>query len=123
MRIIYKSKTTKLTPAIKQYLEHKLAGATQKLLPKSATEDAPILEIEFSRTTKHHHKGDVWRAEANLTIGKRMLRAEEVGEDPHGVIDIVASELAREIKSFKGKYKTKTIRGARTLKGMMKKPL
>lgn len=125
MRTIIKSKKIKLSPGLKTYLEEKLIRQTQKVLGASEGE-LPLLEIEFSRTTSHHHKGNVWRAEANLTLGRRVLRAEQVGEGPHEVIDLVEEELRREIKSFRGKGRTKEIRGARKLKRMMrrgKKPL
>lgn len=93
--------------------------SAKKLLGKQ--EDLPLLEIEFSRTTRHHHKGMVWRAEANLAFGKRLLRAEQTGEDPHEVIDLVREELLREIKSVKEKTKVKEIRGARKIKRMLRK--
>lgn len=125
MRTIIKSKKVKLSPGLKTYLEEKLVLPAQKVLGARKGE-LPLLEIEFSRTTSHHHKGNVWRAEANLTLGRKVLRAEQVGEGPHEVIDLVEEELWREIKSFKGKAKTKEIRGARKLKRIMrqaKKPL
>lgn len=118
MRIIYKSKQTKLTPAIKTYLQDKIVKATNKLLGKD--NESALLEIEFGRTTKHHRKGRIWWAEANLALGKHMIRAEESGENPHEVIDIVASELSREIKSFKEKSQTKNLQGARRVKRALK---
>lgn len=126
MRIVLKSKNVSLTPAIKKYLEDKLIHPAEKLLKTSSDDDATILELELGRTTRHHRKGEVWRAEANLTFGKTLLRAEHDGESPHEVIDVVGAELSREIKAFKAKNKTKEIRGARTLKRMVrrgKKPL
>lgn len=119
MRTTLKGKNTILTPALRVYIEEKLIAPTQKLL-SSHTGDDLLLEIEVSRTTKHHRKGQVWRAEANIQLGKRLIRAEYEGVGPHEVIDVVENELRREITSFKGKSKAKEIRGARKLKGMFR---
>jgi ribosome-associated translation inhibitor RaiA len=56
-------------------------------------------------------------------LGKKVIRAVEDAESPYEVIDMVAEELRREVKSFKGKQKTREIRGARTIKRILKKPL
>lgn len=120
MRIIWKGKNTELTPALKAYIESKLVGPTGKLLAAQEAND-PMLEIEIARTTRHHRKGQVWWAEANLTIGKQLIRAEHSGEDPREVVDLIEDELTREIKSFKGKLKTKQIRGARKIKRLLRR--
>ncbi|MBI4121467.1 MAG: HPF/RaiA family ribosome-associated protein [Candidatus Ryanbacteria bacterium] len=117
MRIIFKGKNTAITPALRVYIQEKLVLPVERL----SVEGATLLEIEVSRTTRHHRKGHVWWAEANLTVGKRVLRAEHDGEDPREVVDLVEEELKREIKSFKGKSKTQEIRGARKLKRLIRK--
>src|SRR3989344_2668477 len=118
MRVILKGKNTDLTPALRAYIEQKIIKPAKQLLAFADASD-PLLEIEIARTTRHHKKGRVWWAEANLKLGKRLIRAEHIGEDPHEVIDLVEEELKREIKAFKGKSKTKEIRGARKLKRMI----
>ncbi len=123
MRTTFKGKNTDLTPALRAYIESKLVRPTEKLVSKSDAKENLLLEIEVSRTTKHHRKGMVWWAEANLKIGKRLIRAEQSGEDPREVIDLVEEELKREIIAYKGKSQTKEIRGARKLKRMMRRPL
>ncbi len=105
---------------MREYLEDKVVRVADRLM---GDDEAAILEIEFALDTRHHRKGEVWRAEANLALGKKVIRAEETGEDPHAVIDALGDELSREIKSFKDKSKTKHIRGARTIKNILKKPL
>jgi len=120
MRVVIKGKNTLLTPPIKKYIEQKLIRPTEKLLGGRAQEDV-LLELELARTTRHHRKGQVWFAEANLKLGKHLIRAEHEGEGAHEVIDLVENELTREIKSFKERSKTKEIRGARKLKRMLKR--
>ena len=123
MRTIFKGKNTELTLALRTYIESKLVKPTEKLISKNDAKENLLLEIEISRTTKHHRKGMVWWAEANLKIGKRLIRAEQSGEDPREVIDLVEEELKREIVAYKGKSQTKEIRGARKLKRLMRRPL
>src|SRR3989344_1795904 len=115
MRVVLKGPRASLTPAIKVYIEEKLIRTINKLLPKNGS-DASLLEIEFERTTRHHRKGYVWRVEANLTLGEKMLRAEAGGEDPREAIDILEEELKREVKKFKGRSKEKERRSGRILK-------
>lgn len=126
MKITYKAAGTSLTPSLKKYIEDKIVRPVKKLFKD---DEAVTLDIEFARTTNHHRKGFIWHAEANLSLGKKMIRAEQEGEDPHTTIDEVGQELLREIKAFKGKSKTKEIRGARKIKrivrsmGSNKRPL
>jgi len=117
MRTIIKGKQTVLTPAIRAYIEAKIVGPTERLIGKGEA----LLEVELTRASRHHRKGNVWLAEANLKIGKKLIRAEEEGEDPHAVIDAVENELLREIKSFKGKKQTTNIRAERKAKSALKR--
>ncbi len=120
MRVQLKGTHTSLTPSIKVYIEEKLVRSVGKLFDKKGA-DLPLLEIEFERTTRHHHKGKIWRVEANLAFGKKMIRAEARGEDPREAVDILEEELKREVKSFKEKSATKERRGARILKKKIKR--
>jgi ribosomal subunit interface protein len=116
MRTIIKGKQTELTSAIRAYIEAKIVGPTSRVVGKG---DA-LLEVELSRVLRHHRKGNIWWGEVNLKMGKTLIRAEEEGDDPHAVIDAVENELLRQIKSFKGKKKTKNIRTARKIKGALR---
>ena len=71
MRTIYKTKNTTLTLALKKYLEDKIEHTTEKLLGLS--DESALLESELALVTKHHRKGDVWRAEANLAFGPSLI--------------------------------------------------
>lgn len=86
-----------LTPSIKDYAVDKVLSLS-KFLP-----EATLTEIELERTTRHHQKGQVWRAEANLHATERLVRAEAYGEDIYGAIDKLKHELKRTLVSFKEK--------------------
>lgn len=78
--------------------------------------ELPLLDIEISRTTRHHRKGRVYYAEAMLTIGKTVLRAEVDDEDIRAACDLLQEELAQEIRRFKGRATAQNRRGAREAK-------
>lgn len=116
MRITIRKKNLDITPALREYMDEKIVRPIGKLLKRAAGYDLPILDMEVERTTQHHRKGDVYRAEANLTIGGHMIRAEAVDMDIRAACDAVHDELAREIKTFKEKNETLTKREGRRVK-------
>lgn len=120
MRVVVKGTHVELTPALNAYIEEKLVASMRKFMDNRDS-SLPLLEIEFERTTRHHHKGKIWRAEANMTFGKIMIRGEAYGEDPHEAIDLLEEELKREVKSFKEKTKTKARTTARDIKRKLKR--
>lgn len=102
-----------MTPALRQYIEAKVVKPVEKLVKRDT---AALLDLEFSRTTRHHRKGKVFRAEANLSFGKSLVRAEAEEEDVRVACDVLKEELGREIGSFKEKRGAKEKRNARRLK-------
>ena len=121
MRVILKGKNTDITPSLRQYINEKITKPAKRYLGKRKEDGAVILELEVGRVTRHHRKGTVWYAEANLSLGGAMLRASHEGENAHEVIDLVEEELLREIKKFKEKNQTRNIRGARKAKRMIRR--
>ncbi len=71
------------------------------IVKKFDTEGAVVLRIEVARTTRHHHKGDVFEAEGNLTLPGKILRATENENDIRRAIDILKHTLHLEIKKYK----------------------
>lgn len=59
--------------------------------------------VEIGKTSKHHLKGDVFRAEAQLHLPKKSLRAEAIHEDLRMAINLVKDELEGEIKKYRGR--------------------
>ena len=101
MKINIKASNLDLTPALNEYLEEKI-GSLSKFLKKYEMEGEVLAQVEVARTTKHHHQGDVFRAEVNLTLPKKVLRGVAEKEDIRTAIDEVKSELQREIVKYKG---------------------
>jgi putative sigma-54 modulation protein len=87
-----------LTDAIKDAVETELA-----LLDPMVERwgDAVSADVEVGKTTQHHHKGEIFRAEVNLQIPGKLLRAEDENEDLYVAIKNVGDTLRRELNKEK----------------------
>ncbi len=108
MKIIIKSTNFELTPAIEDYV-NKRFGTLEKFLGRFESEDISggrsgvEIFVEVGKTTHHHHKGEVFRAEANLYLGKKQLRAEEIDEALFPAVDRASGTLKDQIVAYKEK--------------------
>lgn len=108
MKIIIKATNFELTPAIESYV-NKRFGVLEKFLKRFESEDVPggrsVVEIfvEVGKTTHHHQKGEVFRAEADLRIGRKQLRVEEIDEALFSAIDRASDILKDQIIAYKEK--------------------
>lgn len=100
MNIIIKATNFTLTPAIEEEISEKL-GSIEKYIP--ANTEPLELRVEVALTTKHHQKGDIFRAEANLRIHDDIIRVESDKEELIMAITDVKDELQESIKRYKGK--------------------
>lgn len=111
-----KATNIELTDAIRDYVEKKIDS-----VGKFVKEDVEALaEIEVGKTTHHHHKGDVFRAEINLSIKEKRFRAEAVMDDLYKAIDKIKDEIIEEVKSAKDKRESLFKKGHRKVKAMVK---
>lgn len=76
----------------------------------------PLLDLEFYRRTLRHRKGDVYHAEANLSLGGKMIRARADDENIRAAIDLLEEELGREIQTLRGRSRSLEFRGRRRAK-------
>ena len=120
MKFTLKTTGFSLDEALKRYVDAKLTGVFRKLLKKEHILDATTLDIEIGRTTHHHNKGKVWRAEVNAALPGSFLRCEAAAEDLRQAIDLLSVECAGEIKKYKEKKVSKMKRGARMAKRDLK---
>ncbi len=121
MRIHIQTKNIELSEDIAEYIKEKI-GELDKFIsyPEDGKKEggrSPVEAwVEVGRTTFHHRKGDVYRAEVQLSIGGKSLRAESESEDLKTSITDVKDELQREVKKFKGKKDTIERRSKRIIK-------
>ncbi len=118
MKIIIKTTNIELTPTIDKYIDDKI-GSIDKFLDGM---DRNIIEarVEIGKTTKHHQKGDVFRAEVNLGMPGRLLRSVAHEADLRTAIDRVKEEIQGEVKKYRGKQKVRARKGARRAKNLMR---
>ncbi len=111
MKISLKTTGLDLTPSFQLYVESKL-GSIAKFIKKFDLTGQAELWVEVARTTRHHHKGEVFMAEADLRLPKKILRASEKGEDARAAVDALRTKLHFEIEKYKTKHSPRLNRRA-----------
>ena len=100
MKISIKTTNLDLTPALTQYIEEKI-GSVEKFITRFDAKGLVEAHVEVGRVTRHHHKGNVFRAEVNLRLPRQILRAEDEDFDVRAAIDKVKDRLHREVEKYK----------------------
>jgi len=116
MRITIKATNMDLTDALREYAEQKIRPL-EKLT--SAASDTIHAAIEIGKTTHHHKKGDIFRAEVNFHLAHTMLRAVSVKNDLYSAIDDMKDEISRELSVHAKKDRTLIRRGAQAIKNII----
>ncbi len=99
MKVNIKAKNLKLTPEIKEYVQKKM-----DMLDKYFGDIQVInADFEVERTTHHHNKGEIYRAEANIEVPGELLRVEKTEKVLFKSIDKVKDHLTRSIRRYKEK--------------------
>jgi len=106
-----------LTPAISDYLSKKLS-VLEKFVDKK-TEG--IARIEVGKTTQHHNKGVVFRAEINLEFGGNKFRAVVECDDLYRAIDEMKDEIVGEVIRASKKKRHLLRRGHQKIKDIMRR--
>jgi putative sigma-54 modulation protein len=100
MNINIKASNLEMTEAIKKYIEVKM-GSVEKYLGKSV--QVINFDFEINKSVGGQHKGDIFRAEANLQVPQELLRVEKTEPDLYKAIDKVKDHLELVIKKYKEK--------------------
>lgn len=98
MKIDIYTKNISLDDALRVFIEDKIGG-----LGKYIKGNAVSAKVEIGKPSRHHHSGMVFRAEVNLKVGGKLLRADFMHADLRTAITQVKDELQIQIKKFKGK--------------------
>lgn len=112
-----KATNVELTPAIHDYLNKKIA-AFDKLINKN--DESAALNVVLAKITRHHQKGDIFKAEMNLHISGKVLQASSEEQDIFAAIDLAKDEMMRELKSHKDKRIGILKRGGAKVKQIIK---
>jgi len=116
MKIVIKATNLELNQELRDYIEEKIGGL-EKFAKVFQSENyyngffskgKPRVEVwvEIGKTTRHHQKGDIFRAEAQMRFPGKSLRAESKRDDLKLAITEIKDELQRELKQYKEKAET-----------------
>jgi len=99
MNINIHAKNLELNVPLRAFIEEKMADIEHLC---GETGSAQV-HVEVGIPSHHHNSGSIYYAEANLTIGGQLLRAEATNYDLHSAVVDVKDELKVLIKKFKDK--------------------
>lgn len=91
-----------MTPALHQLIEEKFEGLA-KFLKRWEENSEVLLRIEIAKSTKHHQKGNVFYAEANLDLPGKVLRVEETNFSLEAAVNKLKERLKNELLRLKEK--------------------
>lgn len=113
MKVSIKATNLDLTPAIKKAIEEKIADL-DKFIPHIDSSVEAFVEVAIE--TRHHQKGKIYYAEANIKVPGEIIRAEAREENIYKAINTVSDELQRVLKNYKKRKIAKRERAVRALK-------
>ena len=118
MNINLKATNFELTPAIREYAEKKVNGLEKFI---RITDESVQAWVEVGRTTAHHFKGDVYRAEIQIHIPHygRGVRAEDTRETLNEAIDGAHDKVKLELEKVKDRKISLVRKGARAFKNLI----
>lgn len=129
--MIIRIKTTniELNNALRVWVEEKV-GELERVLGKFADETDTFqqgrekieLNVEIGRTTRHHRKGNVFRAEIQLYLPKKHLRVSSKNIDLRTALIEARDALDRKIRKYKGKRLARARKWARRAKTKLRTP-
>ncbi len=116
MHINIKTTTISLTPAISDYVEKHL-GSIEKFLEN---DPSVKFDLELGKTTNHHKRGDIFRAEIHIVAKDQNIYTSVEKEDLYVAIDLVRDEVLRKLKSIKDKKQSLVRKGGARVKNIIK---
>jgi ribosomal subunit interface protein len=116
MNINIKTTNITLTEAISDYTSKRLVAITNFFEGDSTA----LCNVELGRTTHHHNKGDIFRAEIHIVAKNKDLYASSEESDLYKAIDMVRDEMLREVRSGKEKKLSMLRRGGAKIKEIIK---
>ena len=118
MNITIKATNMELTPAIREYAESRVSSLEKFI--KNKDPEGVHAAVEVGKTTNHHKNGDIYRAELHMRSGGLDVFAFSEKEDLYAAIDDMRLDAARKLNDTKDRKYTLFIRGARSVKKMIK---
>ncbi|HJL55742.1 MAG: ribosome-associated translation inhibitor RaiA [Candidatus Pacebacteria bacterium] len=111
-----KTTNIELTPEISDYLDKRLQSI-EKLIDRQDT--SAMFDVEIGKTTEHHQSGNIFRAEINLHVAGKQMRASAEEATLFNAIDKVEKETMKELRRFKGRQRRLLRKGGIAMKAFM----
>ena len=118
MNIIIKGTNLELHNDLKDYAEEKIGGLKKFMEGIDLGGNRVIARIELAKTSQHHQQGDIYKAEVNLDLPKKMFRSVVESDDIYKAIDDVKDELRIMINDYKTEKVGRSRRGRRLIKDL-----
>lgn len=118
INIHMKGSNIDLTPAITEYVFKKMQIVENRITNVSAGEI--LAEVEVGLRSRHHKKGDIFKAEINMRYNGKLHRAVAKKEDMFVAIDDVVSSIERSVRRSQERKQTFVRRGASRAKDLLK---
>lgn len=116
MKLVVKGVNLTVTPSLRRYVEEKIVRPAERLLRTHQALHAATLDLELMRGGRHHRKGSVWEAAANLKLPQQTFWQKTSGQDIRAAIDELEELLKRDITKYKERSRSRLLRGARRAK-------
>lgn len=97
MKISIKAKKIILSPNIKEYVQEKMDMLDKYL----GAINVINCDVEIAKDISDQHKGEIFRAEVNLSVPGELIRVEKTEKDLYKAIDKVKDHLVRSIGRYK----------------------
>lgn len=106
-----------VTKAISEYVHQKFEIAKKYV----KGDNTARLSVEISKTTEHHHHGDIYQVSAILIRKGKEKSLETISDDVYKSIDLMKDKLSRELSDEKDKEMSLFKRGAQRIKKLVKR--
>ncbi|MFA4890296.1 MAG: ribosome-associated translation inhibitor RaiA [Candidatus Paceibacterota bacterium] len=115
MNINIKATNMELTSAIRDFTEKKISGLGKFI---GRDDDAIKVFVEVGITTRHHHSGNIFRAEIQITAPhiEKGVRTEAVDDDLYTAIEKAKDEMKLELTKIKDRKISLIRRGVRAFR-------
>ena len=119
MQINIKGTNLEITESVHEYVNKKIDDLAHYF--SDHLEQAKVF-VEIGRTTQHHNKGDVFRAEITIKFSGEPIRTEATAEEWHAAFDLAKEEMNMQVVKFKNRKDTFYKKGVRALKNLIRMP-
>lgn len=119
MNIQIKATNISLDEPLKVWVNDKFFELKKLLVPfesQGEKRELTQLFVEIGKISRHHNKGDVYRAEAQIHLPRKSLRSVSTSIDLRTAIVETRDELGREIRKYRGKRVVRARKWARDVK-------